>query len=71
MTEAEREVLIEQGVTAHRERDLEGRPVPPPAWWDLAVEDLDEVYRRQVAQRALERAIVGSTATVRAVLDRI
>jgi len=73
MTEPERDALIEQGVTAYRERDREGRPVPMPAWWDLAPEDLDELYRRQVAQRAMERALDprGRGGTVLAVLLRI
>ena len=73
MTPEERDALIEAGVSAHRERDRDGRPVPPPAWWDLAPEDLDELYRRQMAQRALERAVdlEGRSGTVRAVLERI
>ena len=71
MTEAERDELIEQGVSAHRARDAEGRPVPPPAWFDLSPEDMDEVVRRQFQQRAMERAIAGYSGTVRAVLVRI
>lgn len=73
MTDAEREALVEQGVTAFRDRDLKGRPVPPPAWWDLPVDALDELVRRQLVQRALERAAdpEGRSATVRAVLARI
>ena len=73
MNESERDVLIEQAVTAYRERDREGRIVPPPAWWDLAPEDLEEVLRRQVVQRTMERALdpEGRSGTVRAVLARI
>lgn len=71
MTPEERDALIEAGVSAYRERDLEGRPVPPPAWWDLSPDDLDELYRRQSAQRALERAINGYSSTVNAVLARL
>lgn len=73
MTDAERDALIEQAVTAYRERDVEGRVVPPPAWWDLAAGDLDELYRRQVQQRALERALDpgGANATIAAVLARM
>ena len=66
-----RDVLLEEVVSAHRERDREGRIVPPPAWWDLAPEDLGEVHRRQLAQRLLERAVGGQSGTVRAVLERI
>jgi hypothetical protein len=71
VTAEERDALIEAGVSAHRERDLEGRPVAPPAWWDLAPEDLDELHRRQMAQRVLERLVGGRSGTVQAVIDRI
>lgn len=69
----ERDVLIEATVTAHRERDREGRLAPPPAWWDLAPEDCEEAYRVQVLAREMERAMddEGRSATVRAVLGRI
>ena len=73
MSEEPKSALLEQVVTAHRERDAEGRPIPPPAWWDLGPEDMDEIVRRQLEQRALERALNprGWNATVAAVMRRV
>jgi hypothetical protein len=73
MNEREADVLIEASVTAYRERDAEGRPKPPAAWWDLAPEALDELYLRQLVAREIERAMhpTGRTATVKAVLARL
>lgn len=70
---ADRDALIEASVTARRETDREGRLVPPAAWWDLSPGDADELFRRQVVTRALERATApgGRSATVSAVLARI
>ncbi len=69
----ERDALIAAAATAYRERDREGRLVPPPAWWDLAPEDREEAYRMQLLAREMERAMdrEGQSATVRAVLARI
>ena len=66
-----REMLIEAAVTAWRERDEEGRIVPPPAWWDLGPEAREEVYRRQLVTRVMERAIGDTSGTIRAVLARL
>ncbi len=73
MSEGPKSALLEQVVSAHRERDAEGRPIPPPAWWDLSPRDTDEVMHRQLEQRALERALDprGWNATVVAVLRRL
>ncbi len=73
MRDPESGVLLEAAVTAHRARDLDGRLVPPPAWWDLAPEALDELFRRQVMAREVERALhpSGLSATARAVLARL
>ncbi len=73
MSDRESETLLEAAVTAHRERDLDGRLVPPPAWWDLAPEALDELFRRQVMAREVERALdpEGRSATVMAVMSRV
>ena len=73
MNGRERDVLIEAGVSAHRLRDAEGRLLPPPEWWDLAPDALDELYRRQVLARELERLIdpLGESATVKAVRARL
>ena len=69
----ERDALIEAAATAYRERDREGRLLPPPAWWDLSPEDCEEAYRIQLLARGMERAMdrEGWSATVRAVLARI
>ena len=73
MNERERDELIEASVTAHRDVDREGRLVPPPAWWDLSPEDADELFRRQVAMRRLEKAASpeGWTTTMLAVMRKI
>jgi hypothetical protein len=70
---ADRDALIEASVTAHRETDREGRLIPPAAWWDLSPADAEELYRRQVVTRALERATApaGHSTTVEAVLGKI
>ncbi|HEY6572113.1 MAG TPA: hypothetical protein VI198_02240 [Candidatus Eisenbacteria bacterium] len=73
MNERERDALIEAGVSVHRERDREGRLIPPPEYWDLSPEDVDELFRRQVVSREMERAMdrEGRSATVKAVLARL
>jgi hypothetical protein len=73
MSERERDVLVESCVTAFRERDPEGRLVPPATWWDLSPEALDELYERQVLAREIERALdpQGLSGTARAALERI
>lgn len=73
MNARERELLLEAAVTAHRERDREGRLVPPPAWWDLPPEARDELLELQIVTRRLERAVspTGASGTVLSVLKRI
>ena len=72
MSDRETPVLIEAAVTAHRERDREGRVVPSAAWWDLSPQDLDTLFVEQTVARELERAIDadGMSGTMRAVLAR-
>ncbi|TVP50438.1 MAG: hypothetical protein EA350_00635 [Gemmatimonadales bacterium] len=67
------EEVQEAVVTPWRERDRAGRLVPPPEWWDLSAEALDEVYRRQLRARAMERALDarGRSGTVKAVMARL
>jgi hypothetical protein len=67
------EALIEAVVSPHRERDREGRPVPPPEWWDLPPEAQEEAFREALAARRLEKALdpEGRSGTVRAVLGRL
>ncbi len=73
MSESDRDILIEAAATPYRERDVEGRIVPPPAWWDLSPEAREELFQRQLLSRAIERAadLNGRSGTVRAVLHRI
>jgi hypothetical protein len=73
MNARERDQLIEASVTAHRARDAAGRIVAPPEWWDLPPDALDELYRRQLLTRELERLIdeEGMSGTMRAVRARI
>jgi len=71
VSDRERDTLLEAAAGAYRERDREGRLMAPPAWWDMAPEHRDELFRLQLATRALERAVTGSTGTVRAVMRRI
>ena len=69
----ERDLLIESVTSAWRERDVSGRAVPPPAWWDLSPDDRLLAFDAQVATRELERALDsdGFSGTVRAVRDRL
>ena len=73
MSDRDTRTLIEAAVTPHRERDAEGRIVPPAAWWDLPAEALDELFAEQVLAREIERAVdpAGDTGTAKAVLARI
>jgi len=73
VSERDRDTLVEAAVTAHRERDAEGRIVPPPAWWDLSPERREELFERQLMSRVIEKAadLGGWSSTVRAVLNRI
>ena len=73
MTPREMEVLIEAATSAWRERRPDHRILPASAWWDLPGEAREDLFRRQIAARALERAIDprGWSGTVRAVMARI
>jgi hypothetical protein len=73
VNEREQNTLIEASLTAHRQRDADGRLLPPPEWWDLAPDALDELYRRQLQSRELERLIDprGLSSTIRAVRARL
>ncbi len=67
------ELLLEQVVAAHRERDLEGRVKSHPAWHDLDAAGRQEAYEETLRQRALEQAThpQGLSATAVLVLARI
>ncbi len=73
MSDDPRELLIEQAASAFRERDVDGRILASPAWWDLSAEDRDAVYVRQFESRVIERALhpSGSSSTVHAVIKRM
>jgi hypothetical protein len=73
MSDRETGAPIEASITPYRERDLDGRIVPPAAWWDLPPEALDELFVEQSFAREIERALdpEGESGTVKAVLARI
>lgn len=70
MTEPEQERLIEEVVSAHRERDPRGGLKPSPAFYDLDEEDRTRAFERALAQRALEAALdpEGQSSAVKRVL---
>lgn len=67
------ELQIEAALGAHRERDLDGLPLPAPAWADLTPEGREEVFRRQLQSRFVESVLDerGWSSTVRAVMARL
>ena len=73
MNRHETEALLEAATSVHRERRLDQRILPAPAWWDLPAESRVELFRRQMTARTLERALDlrGWSGTVHAVLARI
>ena len=73
MNDDPKEILIEQAVSAYRERTASGRILSSPAWLDLPPESRDELFTKQLQSRILERAIApdGMTATVKSVLSRL
>ncbi|PYV11521.1 MAG: hypothetical protein DMG07_18960 [Acidobacteria bacterium] len=73
MADEPKDVLIEAAVSAFRERNAFGRILPASAWWDLAPEDREALFDRQLESRLLERAIDpdGLSSTARAVLERL
>ncbi len=66
------ELLIEAAASAFRERDLEGRILPSPAWADLPPADRERAFALTLAWRRLEAAHDpdGLSSTARAVLAR-
>lgn len=67
------ELLAEAVLSPRRTRDREGRLQPPPAWWDLPPEALDDLFLEAMAARRLEAALdpLGRSGTVKAVMERI
>jgi hypothetical protein len=70
VTDAEREILIEAVVTAHRERDPRGGLKASPAFHDLDDEGRLRAFEQAIEQRAIEAAhdAAGRSTTVRSVL---
>jgi hypothetical protein len=73
MTDDPRDILIEEAISAYRERTTSGRIQPSPAWCDLPAESREELFKRQLQSRILERAAApdGLSSTVRSVLSRL
>ena len=73
MTDDPKEILIEEAVSAYRERTASGRILPSPAWWDLPAAEREELFQTQLQSRILERSTSadGRSTTVRSVLRRI
>ena len=73
MTDDPNEILIEEAVSAYRERTASGHILPSPAWQDLPEESRVEVFQRQLQSRILERALsrLGISTTVISVLNKI
>jgi hypothetical protein len=73
MSDDSMDVLVEQAASAFRERDVSGRILPSPAWWDLPAERREALFESQLVSRHMERALHpgGLSSTVRAVLGRL
>jgi len=73
VTDRERELLVEQALSAHRERDAQGRVRSSPAWHDLVESDRAAVFDAALALRTMEAALdpEGLSTTARAVLARV
>ena len=73
MTDEPKDLLIEEAVSAFRERNSWGRVLPSPAWLDLPPQDREALFDHQLTSRILERAAdpSGRSTTVRAVLNRL
>ena len=67
------ELLIEQVVSAHRSRNLNGQVKSHPAWHDLDEKGREEAFEATALSRTLEAAldVRGQSTTVKALLSRI
>jgi len=67
------EILIEEALSAYRERTSSGRILASPAWSDLTEAMREELYRRQLQSRLIESSLApdGMSSTVRSVLSRL
>ncbi|NUP11726.1 MAG: hypothetical protein HOW73_37240 [Polyangiaceae bacterium] len=70
LTQAQRDALVEEVVSAHRAIDPRGALIPSPAFHDLDDEDRMRAFEASIAARTLEAALDpgGRSTTVRAVL---
>lgn len=70
---SEEELLLEQAVSAHRERRVDGSIRSHPAWHDLSDEARAEAFEATAVSRQLEAGLdeQGQSTSVRAVLTRI
>jgi len=73
MSRTQRNLLVEQVVSAWRPPDPRGGVRSHPAWHDLDAEGREAAYRATVVQRRLEASLdpEGLSATARAVLSRV
>ena len=73
MTDDPGDILLEEAVSAYRERSASGRILPSPAWWDLSADSREQLFRRQLQSRILESALDrgGLSTTVKSVLSRL
>ncbi len=73
MSDDQGEILLEEAVSAYRERTTSGRILPSPAWWDLPVEARELLFTKQLQSRVVERAVSsdGMSTTVRSILNRL
>lgn len=69
----ENDALLEAVVSAHRERDRDGRPRAHPAFHDLDAEGRRAAFEAALLARRLEAALdpEGLSTTARAVLARL
>ncbi len=73
MTDDPKDLLVEQAVTAFRERNTRGRILASPAWQDLTLDNREELFERQLESRRIEKALSPDalSSTVRAVMNRL
>jgi hypothetical protein len=73
MTNHEREMLIEEAVSAWRPRTPDGTTLAHPAWADLDAAGREEAFEEALVMRVLEAALDpdGYSTTVRAVAAAI
>jgi hypothetical protein len=69
-SDAERDRLFEEVISAYRRRDPRGGVSPSPAFYDLAERDRESAFDEALRLRAIEAAIDagGQSTTVKAAL---